>query len=347
MCRPTGAPWDTAPYTATLFNRFSVQCHVGIYVISKTGTEEYARKTVEKEKHIEDFLEKHVTVLDADVFVIGRQVRTSDKNAIDLMGMDGSGNTVIIELKRGMAAREVVSQILDYAVWAEGAGYDELNSIVKKKHLGKYGDLHGLFLSKFNPVPEPWNENQRLYIVAEQIDEKTREMARYLRMRQVDINCVELNFYEGSGKQIVNVNFVVGDPSDAIDEMGAKASSPTWKDVLESATDANRSAVEDLISAAKDRLKPLVGPQSKYYYMRVSGKDKKNLFGVIVCQKKSAYVSFRVDPDAFGHDESPEIRSGYRWFFTKETERRINLTKPNFELILRCLEHAQDVTVKL
>ena len=86
-------------------------------------------------------------------------------------------------------------------MWAEGAGYDELNSIVKKKHLGKYGDLHGLFLSKFNPVPEPWNENQRLYIVAEQIDEKTREMARYLRMRQVDINCVELNFTRVPGSR--------------------------------------------------------------------------------------------------------------------------------------------------
>ena len=70
---------------------------MGIYVISKTGTEEYARKTVEKEKHIEDFLEKHATVLGADVFVIGRQVQTGDKNAIDLMGMDESGNTVIIE----------------------------------------------------------------------------------------------------------------------------------------------------------------------------------------------------------------------------------------------------------
>ena len=24
VCHPTGAPWDTAPYTATLFNRLSV-----------------------------------------------------------------------------------------------------------------------------------------------------------------------------------------------------------------------------------------------------------------------------------------------------------------------------------
>lgn len=319
---------------------------MGIFIISKTGTKEYARKTVEKEKHIEDFLEKHVEVLNPGVFVIGRQVRADGKNSIDLMGMDRDGNTVIIELKRGMSARDVISQALDYAVWAESAGYDELNGIAKKKHLAKYDDLHGLFQSRFNSVPEPWNDNQKIYIVAERIDEKTREIARYLRRRAVDIKCVELNFYEGAGKEIVNVDFVVGDPSDAIDEMGEKATQ-TWEDAFNNADEDNHSTVSDLISAVEDRLKPRAGPQSKYYYMRVSGKVKKNLFGAIVCQKKSAYVSFRVDPDTFQHDDNPEIRSGYRWFFTKEAERRISLTRPNFDLILRCLEHAHGVTSEL
>ena len=320
---------------------------VGIYVIGKEGAEEYARKTVRREKHIEDFLEKHVTVLGADMFIIGRQVRTDGKNSIDLMGMDGSGNTVIMELKRGMTAREVTSQILDYAVWAEGAGYDELNGIAKRKHLGKYKDLHGLFSSKFNSVPEPWNENQKLYIVAEQIDEKTEAMAKYLRMRKVDINCVELNFYERFEKEIVNVNFVVGDLTDAMDEIGAKAGELKWEDSLKSATDDNRAVVEDLINTVKDKLNPHAGPQSRYYYMRVAGKGKKNLFGTIVCHKKIAYVAFRVDPDEFRDGGNPEIRAGYRWFFTKETERRISLTRPNFELILRCLEHAHEVTSRL
>ena len=139
----------------------------------------------------------------------------------------------------------------------------------------------------------------------------------------------------------------MGDPSDAIDEMGAKASSPD----MEGCT-GERHRRQPFRRGGSDKrgqgqAKAACGSAKQVLLHEGIGKDKKNLFGVIVCQKKSAYVSFRVDPDAFGHDESPEIRSGYRWFFTKEAERRINLTKPNFELILRCLEHAQDVTVKL
>ena len=64
---------------------------------------EYARKAVEKEKYIENFLEKHIKVLDRSVFVIGRQVRIDDKNRIDLMGIDRDGNAVIIEIKRSMS----------------------------------------------------------------------------------------------------------------------------------------------------------------------------------------------------------------------------------------------------
>lgn len=335
------------PWAATLMSQLHTRHLVGIHMIGKTGVKEYTRKPVGKEAYIEDFLERHVTVLDPGIFVIGRQVRTDGNNSIDLMGMDGEGNTVVIELKRGMPARQVISQALDYAVWTENAGYDELNSIAKKNHLGKYEDLHGLFRSKFNTVPEPWNADQKIYIVAERIDEKTGEMASYLRRREVDIYCVELNFYENAGQEVVNVDFVVGDPADTSGKSDRK-DAQTWEDILNNATDDNRSVVSALISAVeKIKPKPLAGPQSKYYYMRVSGKAKKSLFGAIVCQKKSAYVSFSVDPDTFKHDDNPEIRSGYRWFFTKETERRITLTKSNLELILQCLKHAHDTTSKL
>ena len=137
---------------------------------------------------------------------------------------------------------------------------------------------------------------------------KTREIAQYLRVHGVDIKCVEFNFYEGAGKEMVHTDFVVGDPSDEMDEVDDRTAQ-TWDDALARANEDNRSAVSDLISAAEKRLNPLAAPQNKYYYMRVKGKTKKNLFGAIVCQKKSAYVSFRVDPDTFPHDDNPEIRS--------------------------------------
>ena len=320
---------------------------MGIYAIGKSGPKEYAKKTVGKEKHIEDFLEKNIRVLDPGIFVIGRQVRTDGNNSIDLMGMDREGNTVIIELKRDMTARQVISQALDYAVWVEGADYDTLNNIAKKSHLGKNSDLYGLFQSKFGSVPEPWNDNQKIYIVAERIDEKTGEIALYLRRREVDIRCAELNFYEGAGEDIVNVNFVVGDPSDTIDVMGEKTIL-TWDDVIKNATDENRSAVSDLITAVQTKLKPLTNPRGKFYHMKVSGKEKKNKFATIACQKKSAYVIFRVDPDTFEHDENPEILPGYKWFFPEgEAKRQISITKSNVELILQCLEHAHAVVSRL
>ena len=183
-------------------------------MIDKTGIKEYTRKIVTKEMYIEDFLEKHVTVLDPDVLVIGRQVRTDNNKLIDLVGINREGNIVIIELKRGMTAREAISQAWDYTVWAENADYDKLNSIAKKKHLGKYKDLHGLFRSNFNTIPELWNESQKIYIVAEQIDKETRKHIISLNNRGHDIRCVELNFYKNDEQEIVNVDFVVGDPPD-------------------------------------------------------------------------------------------------------------------------------------
>ena len=317
---------------------------MGIFVIDKDDVVEYAKKSVEKESDIEDFLEKHIEVLDPGTLVIGRQVQAYGRNTIDLMGVDREGNAVIIELKRGKPTRNVISQVLGYAEWTEMAGYDELNDIAKTKHLDENTDLYTTFQSKFKSVPEPWNINQTIYIVAERIDERTGDVASYLNERGVDIRCVEINFYEGVGKEIVSVDFVVGDPPIPIDNE-LKKEAPTWDVVLENADEENRSTVLDFIAAIKDKLKMLAGPQSRYYYMRVPEKATKNLFGAIVCQKKSAYVSFRVDPDTFQHDDNSEIRSGTRWFFTKGTERRVTLARSNFDLILRCLEHAHDVTL--
>ena len=319
---------------------------MGIYTIENTTVKEYDKEPVNKENEIENFLEEHITVLDKDIFIIGRQVRTDDNKIIDLLGMDKDGNVIIIELKRGMSARAVISQALDYAVWAESMGYDELNRITKenKGYLGEHNDLNGFFKSKFgdSKVPEPWNDNQKIYIVAEQIDEKTRAMAQYLRERSVDIKCIEINFYknnDGTGKEIVHVDSVV------TGEMGEKvAQKQTWKDTLQNADDETRKLAEDLIRNVKDKLKPDVGPQSRYYYLRVPKKSQKNQFGAITCLKKSAHVSFRVDPETFKHDDKV-IRG--RWFFTKETERKIKLTKDNSDLVLECLKHAYDITAKL
>ncbi len=318
---------------------------MGIFVIDNDAVVKYVKKTVEDESYIEDFLEKHIEVLDPNVLVIGRQVQTDGRNLIDLMGVDREGNAVIIELKRGKSPRVVISQALEYAVWTKNVRYDELHGIAKKKHLGESPNLHSLFSSKFKSEPEPWNANQTIYIVAEQIDEKTREIASSLN--EYDIRCVEINFYEGVGKEIVSVNFVVGDRPTPMEYATKKVAAQTWADMLGKANEETHAVVSNFITVAKKKLKPNAHPQSKHFYMRVPERNKKSLFGVVVCQKKSAYVSFMVNPDTFQYNDHPEIRSVSGWFFRKVPERRITLTESNFDLVLGCLEHSRDVALSL
>ena len=118
---------------------------MGIHVVKDNKVVEYQKKSVKKEVDIEEFLEKHPNVLDKEIFIIGRQVPTETKGRIDLLGMDKNGHTVLIEIKKGVSTRDVVSQILEYGVWAEKIQYEELNRIAKDKHLKNYPDLYKKF----------------------------------------------------------------------------------------------------------------------------------------------------------------------------------------------------------
>ncbi len=94
--------------------------------ISGIKTEEFP-----DEKTIEDLIEKQPSmILGGDpLLIIGRQVITDYGTKIDLLGLESSGNTVIIELKLGLTPREVITQILEYAVWVQNLQYAELNKI--------------------------------------------------------------------------------------------------------------------------------------------------------------------------------------------------------------------------
>ena len=65
------------------------------------------------EKILEDFLEKHLSQLEPDLRLIGRQYETLS-GPIDLFARDKYGNYVIIELKKGRASDRVVGQVSRY-----------------------------------------------------------------------------------------------------------------------------------------------------------------------------------------------------------------------------------------
>jgi Predicted nuclease of the RecB family len=76
-----------------------------------TTLEEQGRREAE---HLEEWIVSTSEVLGEDLLLIGRQVQTRS-GPLDLLAVDRAGNTVIIELKRGLVAREVLAQAIDYA----------------------------------------------------------------------------------------------------------------------------------------------------------------------------------------------------------------------------------------
>ena len=319
---------------------------MGIHHIKNGKVVDYAKKKLKSESELEDFLEKNPQVLDKDIFIIGRQVPTIKKTRLDLMGLDSEGNVVIIELKKGLSEREVVSQILEYAVWADKLQYEDLNRIAKEKHLKNFPNLMKKYEKEFNEIPEPFNRKQKLYIVAEKIEGKIEEVCRYLKIRAIDIKCVELNFHESDGHQLTHTNVVVGNEETIYQELEeeSKSESLTWNDKLELSTPTNRENVENIISKIEQTFECEGRIHNRWFYFHTNKNNRH--FATIIFGRNSSRICFRIDPESFNENDE-RIRVVNGWFFPRDSERRIHILPENESFILQCLKHAYDITLEM
>ena len=312
----------------------------------------YERVAAQKEKKIEDFIEKHPSILEDGIFIIGRQVSTSTSGIIDLLGLDGNGNLVIAELKKGLPARKIVAQIIEYATWGEEQNQDTLNKIAKEHHLSKSDTLEKKFEKEFGTIPEPFNVYQRLFLVAESFDQKTIDMCRYLKRNGIGISCLEINFHQSGDHEVVDTNLVVGAEETKSEEFGGDTNYQriTWEELLEQkATKENKANVLKFISKVESKFgikgKPYFG---NYYFYTKTPYEKRNLFATISLRIDTCHVNFRIDPNTFdstSYENGNHIRDVAGWWF-RGHERRIKRTKQNDDLIFKCIEQAIDVTNK-
>lgn len=172
------------------------------------------KEPIDYEKDFENWLENSPHVLfenDASTIMwIGRQVSTTSYETVkfpDLMGIDSNGDVVIVELKKGKTPREVVAQILEYAAWASGLMYEDLN-VLTIKYYDSDEAYRGLELTEihnliFYPDDElarqtKFNQKLRLYIVAEEITKTVKDVVKFLSNNGIDINCMKYEVYKAS-----------------------------------------------------------------------------------------------------------------------------------------------------
>jgi len=153
-------------------------------------------------------------VEDGELLLIGRQVTTNLGTTIDLLALDRQGNVVVLELKRDRTPRDTLAQALEYASFAEGLDWNELESILCSyinDESVNLADYHRHYFELADHDAVSFNKDQRIVILGETISDQIRQTARFLREKGLRVTCLEFSFFEADGGAcLLTQDMVVG-----------------------------------------------------------------------------------------------------------------------------------------
>lgn len=192
-----------------------------LFTIDKKGKfvqfKEQDFKEENKEIDLENLLENNPEYFfeNTKILIIGRQVTTNLNTSIDLIGIDGQGNTVVIELKRDKTPRDTLAQLIEYASFVDNLDYEQLNEIFQN-YSGEEVNLEEYHQQYFENDIEnqniSWNKNSKLVIVAQDVTPEIKQTSMYLRKKGIDVYCVEFKYFVNkTNVKMISSDFVVGD----------------------------------------------------------------------------------------------------------------------------------------
>ena len=164
-----------------------------------------------KEKEdLEKWIKTNSKILGDDILVFGEQVWTKS-GPLDFIGIDNTGNLVIVELKRDKLARDVLAQAIDYASDLANWDIEKLNEICLKF---SGNSLEDHIAEKFENIELNdlvINKAQRLLLVGFSIDEALSRMIEWLSSKyDLGINAIILNYVvTSSGNELLSRTVII------------------------------------------------------------------------------------------------------------------------------------------
>jgi hypothetical protein len=199
----------------------------------------------EFESKLEEWIEAnpHLLFPGETVAIIGRQTATAFGKHLDLLGLDESGATVVVELKRGIAPRDAVAQTLEYAAWVDSLDLAALDDVAKAyaarhdKTVAGVMDLYREAFDAHEEEPEEsvdsatrvtFNTRQRMVIVAESFSPELTQTLRYLRTKLgVDISGIRFGIHQLDDDLLIETETLVGrEPREAVVNKSAVPPTP-------------------------------------------------------------------------------------------------------------------------
>ncbi len=145
-------------------------------------------------------------MLEPGLRLVGRQTPTQT-GWLDLLAVDADGRLVVYELKRGMLAREAVTQVLDYA-----SDLDAMSTQDLAKHISERSGNDGI--ERIDDFEQWYADNlggdnlsrllpPRMVLVGLGVDAAAERMARFISAGLVDISVVTFHGFQRKGERLL------------------------------------------------------------------------------------------------------------------------------------------------
>lgn len=201
------------------------------------------------EEILHDWLESNPDGIleDNELLIIGREVLTDLGGFIDLLGVDRSGNVVVVELKRGRTPRETVAQALEYSAFAERLDVDQLETI-SRTYMNdaslNFAEYHRLHFELGDSDAVAFNKDQRIVIVSQEISPQVRQTAQFLNLKGVNVTCIEFTLFQTQdGDRLMSQEIAVGEESRRPMQVTSKSAPAVDEETFLTSLDENGKVV--------------------------------------------------------------------------------------------------------
>ena len=163
-------------------------------------------KQMPTELEFEELLVTNPEMLEPGLRLIGRQTPTQT-GWLDLLAVDTDGRLVVFELKRGMFAREAVTQVLDYASDLDGMSTAELAEHVAQQSgedgIEQIDDFEQWYADNFGGDDLSRLLPPRMVLVGLGVDAAAERMARFISAGSVDISIATFHGFQRDGERLL------------------------------------------------------------------------------------------------------------------------------------------------
>lgn len=267
-----------------------------VYLVEQDDMKRVPESELDREAKLEQRLVRTdgAKIGDVEVLYVGRQGSPGEGGIFDILGVDERGDTVVVELKRGRAPRDVVAQALEYAGEIRNVDYDYLDERYREFLRDEQGytdpseilslrEAHREYFDLEEPLSErEFNDDQRLVVVGTDFGDVVLNMADFLREHGIDVVAVEYSTYrdDEEGVELLTTDGIRRPLSEEPSTVSSRSESADYSDLTNAVRDRvdarvrERDGIEEVRSTSKFTTVESSSPPGLTYEAYIPGRQE-------------------------------------------------------------------------